>query len=124
MRMKPQQAMTVRCPACQAAPGEPCNAPTETGRRNVPWVHLPREFSWQQQNPQDFYLVFGVEYREKPHPYWSECNPSGWVRVTAPTFESALDKVKARFGLEWSALTPKANFNPRFFPAGELMWLR
>lgn len=31
------------CPACNARPGEPCNAPTDSGRRNVTWHHLARE---------------------------------------------------------------------------------
>jgi len=118
-----EQALTIICPVCNAMPGRACTQPTDTSRKPVPWVHLPREFAWQQANPQDFFLTFGIEYREKPHPYWPECDPSGWVRVTAPTFESALDKVKARFGLEWSQLYPEPNFDRAKFPAGELMAL-
>jgi len=30
------------CPNCQAPNGEPCNAPTQTGRRVVSWFHLAR----------------------------------------------------------------------------------
>jgi len=33
---------TVQCPACNAAVSVPCNAPTNTGRRTVDWVHLAR----------------------------------------------------------------------------------
>lgn len=33
----------VECPACFAPPGRPCNAPTDDGRRDVPWHHLSRE---------------------------------------------------------------------------------
>lgn len=33
----------VTCPACQAPIGEPCTAPTNTGRRVVKWWHEARE---------------------------------------------------------------------------------
>lgn len=32
-----------RCPACNAAPGKPCTAPTDASRRPVGWHHLSRE---------------------------------------------------------------------------------
>lgn len=32
----------VRCPNCQALPGEPCMQPTPSGRRPVSWFHLSR----------------------------------------------------------------------------------
>jgi hypothetical protein len=35
-------ALTVKCPACKANPGEPCTQATNTGRRNVQWVHNAR----------------------------------------------------------------------------------
>lgn len=31
------------CPVCFAPIGKPCNAPTETGRRDVRWFHHLRE---------------------------------------------------------------------------------
>lgn len=31
------------CPACNAKPGEPCTAPTNTSRRAVTWFHTARE---------------------------------------------------------------------------------
>jgi hypothetical protein len=37
--------MTIPCPVCMAPAGVPCNAPTETGRRNVEWFHFKREES-------------------------------------------------------------------------------
>lgn len=33
----------VECRACNAQPGEPCSAPTDTGRRSVTWHHFIRE---------------------------------------------------------------------------------
>jgi hypothetical protein len=38
---KPGYAVT--CPACNARIGEPCTAPTNTGRRPVSWTHLARD---------------------------------------------------------------------------------
>ena len=35
--------LLLRCPVCNARPWEPCNAPTDTGRRSVAWFHLLRE---------------------------------------------------------------------------------
>ena len=31
------------CPVCNARPGWPCTAPTDTGRRVVAWMHMSRE---------------------------------------------------------------------------------
>lgn len=175
------QALTIPCPACFAAAGEPCTAPTDTGRRVVAWVHMSREdgirilhFGPEKFTPdgrsqiraacgvryfdprdtftedplkvtclrcratrryateelvaqlpvKDFFLTFGVQFHTEPHPTWPECNPSGYVRITARTYEQARDIAVARFGQAWSMLTPSANFTPdRFFPAGELMVL-
>ena len=39
------------CPVCNAAPGHPCNVPTDTGRRNVTWVHMRREIRAQTNRP-------------------------------------------------------------------------
>lgn len=33
---------SVKCPACNALPGELCTAPTVDGRRPVQWVHNSR----------------------------------------------------------------------------------
>lgn len=33
----------VACPNCQAPEGKPCNVPTDSGRRSVPWFHAARE---------------------------------------------------------------------------------
>ena len=35
-------ALTVKCPACQANPGQPCTVATDTGHRAVQWVHNAR----------------------------------------------------------------------------------
>jgi len=35
--------LEIRCPACNAGPGQKCSAPTDTGRRDVEWVHHARE---------------------------------------------------------------------------------
>lgn len=37
------EALSRACPACNAEPHHPCNAPTNTGRRDVKWVHYARE---------------------------------------------------------------------------------
>jgi hypothetical protein len=71
----------------------------------------------------DYFLTFGIQYYEEPHPRWADCNPKGWVRITAPDYEQAREIATERFGLDWSMLTPAANFNPRRFTAGELMVL-
>ena len=118
------QALTVPCPVCNARTGHPCTTATGTGRRSVTWVHLSRETAYLSVDRQDFFLTFGVQYHSQPHPTWPECNPSGWVRISAPTYEDARAIAVERFGLAWSMLTPSANFTPgRFYPAGELMVL-
>lgn len=38
------------CLACGAKPMEPCTVPTSTGRREVKWFHLIREFPEEQED--------------------------------------------------------------------------
>jgi hypothetical protein len=120
------QALTVPCPACQSPAFHPCTQATSTARVTVKWVHMAREEEWRKlvdQQAHDYYLTFGIQYYDEPHPEWPECNPKGYVRITAPDYEQARVIAIERFGLHWSMLTPAPNFNPRFFPAGELMVL-
>lgn len=119
-----KQAHAVTCPACHAAAGQPCTTPTDTGRRPVPWVHHARcDAAGDRQHGENYFLTFGIQYNSTPHPMWPECNPKGWVRITAPSYEQARYIAVERFGLNWSMLTPSVHFNPKFFPAGELMVL-
>lgn len=37
-----KESLLVVCPNCNAQPGQPCTQPTETGRRNVQWIHYAR----------------------------------------------------------------------------------
>lgn len=34
--------LDIQCPACLAKAGHPCTQPTDTGRRDVAWIHLSR----------------------------------------------------------------------------------
>lgn len=36
------EPIDVVCPACNARPGKPCTAPTDTSRRPVGWMHASR----------------------------------------------------------------------------------
>jgi len=36
------RALKFPCPACGAKAGEPCSTVTNTGRRDVRWLHLAR----------------------------------------------------------------------------------
>jgi hypothetical protein len=120
-----EEAKNVPCPACNAMPGHPCTAPTDTDRKLVGWVHMAREVMWDHANEEkaDFYLTFGIQYYEETHPRWPECNPKGYVRITAGTYEQARMIAVNRFGLDWSMLTPAPHFNRDKFPAGEVMVL-
>lgn len=44
------RAKSVRCPNCNAAPGALCTAPTETGRRDVQYVHFARLAEYQKES--------------------------------------------------------------------------
>ena len=120
------QALFVPCPACHAPANSPCTKPTSTGRTAVTWVHHSRKDAWvahDEVTDSNYFLVFGVQYYDEPHPEWPECNPKGWVRIVAPSYEMALAMAYRRFGPHWSTLVPEANFNARLFTAGELMVL-
>lgn len=52
----------VRCLACFAKVGEPCTAPTETGRRYVEWFHLVREDRAQLLAPDGY--RYGVQFTD------------------------------------------------------------
>jgi len=115
-------ALNLTCPACHAPAGKQCTQPTDRGRVSVSWFHHARADA-AERGMQDFMLTFGVQYNEERHPRWPECNPKGWVRITAPDYEQARTIATERFGLDWSVLTPAWRFERRYFPAGELMVL-
>lgn len=115
------QAQTVACPTCQAPAHSPCTQPTNTGRKPVGWVHHARAAIVDRED--GYYLTFGVQYYDEPHPEWPDCNPAGWVRIVAQSYEEARALAVDRFDLHWSMLTPAVHFNRKYFPAGELMVL-
>lgn len=39
----PKAQQPIVCTTCNARRGEPCSAPTSTGRKNVTWFHYSRE---------------------------------------------------------------------------------
>jgi hypothetical protein len=116
------QPLDITCPNCNAPAGHSCTRPTETGRVVVGWFHSAREDA-AEQGKQDFLLTFGLQYATEPHPTWPECNPKGYVRITATDYEAARAIAVERFGLDWSVLTPAWRFERRYFPAGEVMTL-
>jgi hypothetical protein len=42
-RIRRDKILSRTCPACLAPVGEPCTAPTDTGRREIKGFHLARE---------------------------------------------------------------------------------
>lgn len=57
-----------------------------------------------------FYLTFGNGY----------AHGGSWVRVMAPSYDAARRAAFEHFGRKWSFLRSEADFDPRFFPEGEL----
>lgn len=39
---RPLAPLLIACPVCNAAVGQPCNTPTDPGRRDVRWFHNMR----------------------------------------------------------------------------------
>ena len=57
-----------------------------------------------------FFLTFGQKYP------WR----NGWVLVQAKDYEKAREIVVEVFGERWSHLYTEGNFNPMYFPAGQI----
>ncbi len=61
-----------------------------------------------------FYLTFGQSSPAK----------NGWITVLAENLTEAREKVFAEYGRQWSGLYEDCDWNPEYFPAGEIGLLR
>jgi hypothetical protein len=78
---------------------------------------------------QNFYLTFGVQYPEVPHPTWDKAHKDGWVTIEARDMDEAEHVAALYFGQYFSFVYAAPNFNEedmkrRFYPLGELVRLR
>lgn len=67
-----------------------------------------------------YYLTFGQQYRDEPHPSGNEIHPDGWVEIKAKTYDDARRQAFATFGVYWCWLYGN-EFEPESFPLGCLM---
>lgn len=58
----------------------------------------------------EFFLTFGQKSPAR----------NGWISIFAESYEVARKKAIAMYGNEWSMLYEKNEFDPEFFPAGQL----
>lgn len=75
-----------------------------------------------------FYLTFGVQYPEVPHPRWAGADKDGWVKILALDYDDARNVAVSHFGPHWSMLYPAAHFpeeyhKRRYYPKGQLALL-
>ncbi len=68
----------------------------------------------------DFYVTFGQRYRHEPHPSGYPIHPDGVVRVRAESEEEARGKTFEAFGGKWSFVYVEEEFEPEWYPRGEL----
>lgn len=66
----------------------------------------------------NWFLTFGQRYRLTGHPAGG--HPDGWFRIVAADAEQAQAIAVRICGREWSNLYSEQNFDPSFYPKGEL----
>lgn len=66
----------------------------------------------------EFYVTFGQKYRHEPHPQGG--HPDGWFVVEADDKATAHDLAFQFLNEKWSFLYSKAEFDPTYYPLGEL----
>ena len=68
----------------------------------------------------NFYVTFGSQYPREPHPTWEFAHADGWVLVEAPSYDAARHAVTEWLGSRWSMLYAAEEWEPQYFPRGEL----
>jgi hypothetical protein len=68
----------------------------------------------------EFMVTFGQRYAHEIHPRFGDAHPDGWVTVEAADYGQARARVIGWLGREWSWLYTADDFQPEFFPRGEL----
>lgn len=72
---------------------------------------------------QEFFVTFGQQYAQEPHPVLAEAHPDGWLVVEAESWEEARAVIVKAFDTRWSNLYEKADFMQdaaRLYPRGEI----
>lgn len=73
-----------------------------------------------------YFLTFGVQYKQEPHPHVPTINPDGYVVVDAVSELEAREKVFNIFGDKWAFLYPEKSWsekNAMYFPLGQVATL-
>lgn len=77
------------------------------------------------RNRKNFYLTFGLKYRDGNHPFWTGADGGGWVRIEADNEETARAIASQFFGMRWAFIYPEDHFNTRddrpFYPKGQIL---
>lgn len=73
----------------------------------------------------NYYLTFGLKYRDGNHPFWTGADGKGWVRIEAYDEEVARNIARQFFGFRWAFIYREEDFNTgedrRFYPKGQLL---
>lgn len=70
-----------------------------------------------------WFVTFGQKYRHEKHPSGLNIDPDGYVVVHAYNYHEARQIVIGKFGNEVSWLYNEDNFEPQYFPLGQLLEL-
>lgn len=68
----------------------------------------------------EFMVTFGQQYKHDPHPKVKYAHPDGWLTIEAMDMFHARKKAFEELGAAWSFIYEKDEFNPSYFPLGEL----
>ena len=72
----------------------------------------------------NYYLTFGQEYRHEEHPFSPNVHPDLYIRIIARDWVSAHCYVRHLFGVKYSELYSESEFDPSYYPGGELICLQ
>ncbi len=67
-----------------------------------------------------YFVTFGPQYANEPHPHWAGANPEGFIEVTADSEIEARIDIASVIADKWNFIFHEKEFKPDFYPAGRL----
>jgi hypothetical protein len=67
-----------------------------------------------------FYVTFGIQYADEPHPLWPKAHPDGYLTIIAKDEEMARRLTAALLATRWAFMYSHEEFDRTKFSRGEL----
>lgn len=68
----------------------------------------------------EWWITFGVRYRQELHPTWPAAHPDGYLAISGVGYGQARDLANALLGHDWAAIYQAGHIPEKNVPLGEL----